>query len=161
MAHTSRCGSARTDAKKCRCSCGGNAHGGGAFGSINTASGPTATVRTLTRDEVDSRETISKGYPSKGGKDRTVIEEIVDWLAANPTVKDQVDSIAEIVGAQSVKAFNQYGHATSRPRLRVSHLLCGLLANLARAIDEFKQQLEPSPRSSDIAYSRQQERSNT
>ena len=146
MAHTSRCGSARTDPKKCRCSCGGDAHGGGAFGSINTASGPTAAVRTLTRDEVDSRETTtSKSSPSKGGKDRTVIDQIVDWLTANPTVKDQVDSIAEIVGAQSVKAFNQYGHATSWPQLKLNHFLCGLLASLACAIDEFKQQLDRVP----------------
>lgn len=97
MAHTSQCGSAKTDPKKCRCSCGGGAHGGGAFGSINTASNPIANVRTLTRDEVGSRETISKSSPSKSGKNRTVIEEIVDWLTANPTVKDQVNSIAEIV----------------------------------------------------------------
>ena len=145
MAHTSRCGSAKTDPKKCRCSCGGGAHGGGPFGSINTASNPIANVRTLTRGEVDSRETISKSSPSKSGKDRTVIEEIVDWLTANPTVKDQVDSIAEIVGDQSVKVFNQYGHATSRPQLRSSHFLCGLLANLARAIDEFKRQLDRVP----------------
>lgn len=144
MAHTSRCGSAKTDSRKCRCSCNGSAHGGGTSG-IGLASGPTAQVAALTSVRVGRREATSKSSWSETGHGRNVIEQISDWLEANPTVNDQVSSIAEIVGDESVKAFDRYGQATSRTQLRLNHFLCGLLADFVRAINEFKQQLDRVP----------------
>ena len=158
MEHTSRCGSAKTDPKKCRCSCGGGTHGGGPFGSINTASNPIANVRTLTCGEVDSRETISKSSPSKSGKDRTVIEEIVDWLTANPTVKDQVDSIAKL----SATSRSKYSISTDmRLAGRNSDpvIFCADSWPTSR-VPLMNSNSSSTESQSDIAYSRRQERSN-
>jgi hypothetical protein len=44
----------------------------------------------------------------------TVIAEITDWLAKNPSINEQVGAIADIVGEQTVAILSQYGHVISR-----------------------------------------------
>jgi hypothetical protein len=76
---------------------------------------------------------------------RTALEEITDWLAENPTVKGQAGAFANQVGEQVVEVLTQYGYEADRPGLAISHFLCELLAEFARAIDEFKRQLDKVP----------------
>jgi hypothetical protein len=71
--------------------------------------------------------------------------EVADWLARNPSIKDQAGAIAGIVGEQAVRVLSEYGRVTTRHALTLCHFLCGVLADIARAIDEFKQQLDKVP----------------
>jgi len=144
MEHNRRCENSTTDARRCRCSCNGELHGGThySFGIADDRSGAVDGPVAST----------SKGQPQAHTSPRDMtdtaqraVAEIIDWLAENPTVGEQASAIAELVTDQAVAAMERYGHATSRQDLTLNHFLCGLLAALAHAIDQFKQSLNRVP----------------
>jgi hypothetical protein len=73
------------------------------------------------------------------------VTEVVNWLASNPSVKDQAEAIAEIVSEQAVEMIAKYGEAPTRREMGSSHFLCSLLASIAQAINEVKHQIDKVP----------------
>jgi hypothetical protein len=144
MAHTGRCAGAKTDVRKCRCSCGGLLHGGadgtptfaGASPSWSTGSGAARG---------EGSAPIISGPPEARSPIDEALSEIADWLAKNPSVKEQAEAIADIVGEQAVKVLTEHGYALTRRELTSSHFICAVLAAIARAIDEFQKQLDKVP----------------
>lgn len=75
----------------------------------------------------------------------TAVTEVVNWLASNPSVKDQAEAIADIVSKQAVEMIAKYGETPTQRQLASSHFLCSLLASIAQAINEAKNQLDMVP----------------
>jgi hypothetical protein len=140
MAHNGRRAGAKTDVRKCRCSCDKLLHGGAPFAS---ASAPWGGGSTAARD-VGSAPMPRAAHEAKSLIDKAVAE-VTDWLATNPSVEAQTEAIADIVGEQAVKVLIEHGHAATRHELDLSHFICGILAFIAHAISEFKQQLDKVP----------------
>jgi hypothetical protein len=145
MAHNSRCEKSTTDARKCRCSCNSRHHGGATHYSHGTAESSSHLENgpgPSTRNDSPPRHTSSRDMVVTVQR---AVTEIIDWLAENPTAAEQVTAIADLVAEQAVEALKKHGQATSRRELEANHFLCGLLAALAEAIDNFRQALDRVP----------------
>ena len=144
MAHTGRCAGAKTDLRKCRCSCGGLLRGG-ADGTLAFA-GASRSWGTSPSTRLDRSNASTIPGPSE---ERSPIDEalseIVDWLVKNPSVKEQAEAIADIVGEQTVKVLTEHNYALTRRELTSSHVICAILAAIAHAIDELQKQLDKVP----------------
>lgn len=144
MAHNRRCANSTTDARRCRCSCNGGLHGG-TYYSFGTVVNRSDAADGLVASTSNSRSPTHTSTKDLMDTVQRAVTEIIDWLAENPTVAEQVSAIADLVADQTVAALEKHGHVTSRHELTLNHFLCGLLAALARAIDKFRQSLNRVP----------------
>jgi hypothetical protein len=144
MAHTGRCAGAKTDVRKCRCSCGGLLHGGTDGASTFAGASPSWSTGSSAGPDEGSVPIIPGPSEARSPIDEA-LSEIADWLAKNPSVKEQAEAIADIVGEQAVKVLTEYGYALTRRELTSSHFICTILAAIARAIGEFQKQLDKVP----------------
>src|ERR1700730_15626243 len=144
MAHTGRCAGAKTEVRKCRCSCGGLLHGG--TGGASTFAGASPSWRTGSSAGPDEGSVPIISGPSEARSPiDEALSEIVDWLVKTPSVKEQAEAIADIVGEQTVKVLTEHGYALTRRELTSSHFICAILAAIAPAIDELQKQLDKVP----------------
>lgn len=144
MAHTGRCAGAKTDVRKCRCSCGGLLHGGADGTPAFAGASPSWSTDSSAARGEGSTPIISEPSEARSPIDEA-LSEIADWLAKNPSVKEQAEAIADIIGEQAVKVLTEHGYALTRRELTSSHFICAVLAAIARAIDEFQKQLDKVP----------------
>jgi hypothetical protein len=144
MAHTGRCASAKTDVRKCKCSCNGKFHGGtqGHLVSKGAASPRTSESSTSHSNSYVATPQGSLTWRSAVG---VAVTEVVNWLASNPSIRDQAEAIAEIVSEQAAEMIAKYGEGPTQCEMGSSHFLCSLLASIARAIDEVKHRLDKVP----------------
>lgn len=141
MAHTSRCGGARTD--RCNCCCCGLLHGGGLGSGLSWASargtGPAGSpVRRGTSRRVSGRSRTAMGK---------AIDEIEGWLtgvAADPpttvtaATSQAIDAVSGVVASAIVNALNRNGYRWSH----ADHVLCEFLAATACAMQKFRDQFQ-------------------
>lgn len=106
MAHTGRCAGAKTDVRKCRCSCGGLLHGGADGTPTFAGASPSWSTRSSAAPDEGSAPIISEPSEARSPID-AALSEMADWLAKNPSVKEQAEAIAHIVGEQAVKVTHQ------------------------------------------------------
>jgi hypothetical protein len=109
MAHTGRCAGAKTDVRKCRCSCGGLLHGGADGTPAFAGTSPSWSIGSIIAPDEGSAPIISEPSEVARSPIDEALSEIADWLAKNPSVKEQVEAIADIVGEQAVKVLTEYG----------------------------------------------------
>lgn len=144
MAHTERCAGAKTDARKCRCSCGGLLHGGADGTPTFAGASPSWSIGSSAAPDEGSAPIISEPPEARSPIDEA-LSEIADWLAKNPSLKEQAEALADIVGEQAVKVLTEHGYALTRRELTSNHFICAVLAAIARAIDGFQNQLDKVP----------------
>lgn len=144
MAHTGRCTGAKTDVRKCRCSCGGLLHGGAGGTPAFAGASPSWNTSSIAAPDEDSAPIISGPFEARSPIDEA-LSEIADWLGKNPSAGDQAEAIADIVGEQAVKVLTKHGYALTRRELTSSHFICAVLAAIARAIDESRKQFDKVP----------------
>ena len=144
MAHTGRCASARTDVRRCKCSCNGEFHGGTQdhLASTRPASPWTSGSSASYGNSHTATPEGSLGWKAAVG---VAVTEVVNWLASNPSIKDQAEAIARIASEQAVEMIAKYDEAPTRRELASSHFLCSLLASIAQAINQAKHQLDKVP----------------
>ena len=151
MGHNSRCANAKTDARKCRCSCGGNDHATNLAGSARARSGSghaafqfnTPGQSRSDADEGNARK--KRGRRERGAIASTAVAEIVDWLILNPTTTDHVQAMANAIGNGAAKELDKSLRGARRSGFKKAiskHIWCAFLAASAHAIVNFKHQLE-------------------
>jgi hypothetical protein len=121
MAHTSRCSNAQTDARSCRCSCGGSAHGGdGGLGLV--ASARAARVSPSSSRPLSRRTATVADSPG--------------------SIQDLTSQTVDMVSEQVADAIADKLHSNGYHWQENQHVLCVFLAACARAMQELEDQFD-------------------
>jgi hypothetical protein len=140
MAHTSRCSGAMTN--RCNCSCNGTLHGGGT--SLARVAMTSPVVRRATSPAL---RPAGKRASKRVNARSQAKAELQSWLAsaaANPpdsfsaVTAQTVDMVSNAVANAVVDALHRNGYDWSEAH----HVVCAFLAAIARAMQEFQDQLD-------------------
>ena len=137
MAHTSRCSNAQTDVRRCRCSCGGSAHGGSGGPGLITATrasrASSSNSRPLSRRPRDRRSKAA-------AQARTEIEQWLAAAAASPpgSIQELTSQTVDMVSKSVADAIADKLHSGGYHWPGNQHVLCVFLAECARAMQEFQ-----------------------
>lgn len=139
MAHTTRCGRAKTARSRCKCSCNGDLHGpraDGARSASATIAGDQAVATNFYPSKVHAR--------NRRGKVMSRAEAELDgWLAtalASPpdnstaVIAQTVDMVSDSVASAVIDVLSHNGYDVQG----VGHIVCGFLAAAVRTMQQFQ-----------------------
>lgn len=142
----------------CRCSgCAGARHRW--VGCVQMASEPDGQRRRQFETRVHSawnkadrtQKQRTSGRPTKKeakAATDSVVVDIVEWLAENPTSRDQIDTFASALGGEVVDLLDETLSGESRRRVGhalADHFWCGLLAAVAEMLTDVQATIDKVP----------------
>jgi hypothetical protein len=127
-------------------------------GCLEFALEPSGVKRTEFRNRVDAKWNKSNAprkrkrlTPTKSARESatdSALADIIDWLARHPTVTDEIQAVADVLGENVVKELDKSfdsAHREQRRRALLDHFWCDLLAAFAHGLATFQHQFDRVP----------------